>query len=587
MPAIACVQCGQALAEGARFCGHCGATQAVTSGAKTLLEAPKAAQAPAAAPAPVSSLAGGAAPAAVNKQTMVGFASPFAPPAQGAPAPAGPAKHLAAAKTMLGIPGSPGMPDLPPVAPAAAPAAARAPAPAPAPGLAATPAPVPTPTPAAAAPVPPKREMHMTMPLQVAYVPPPAPLPDLPAPPPPVIVRKRGIPLSVVAILIAVILMLGAAVIALLWKSTPPISAKATSTADGRDTLHLECEARSCPDGTSVSLDGAKTIFAAGQADLTLAMPLHIGDNNLTLEVARPSGGRDQAVKLVVHVAYRVRADVTTMSAPHPAITVRIEAKPGTVVSIDGKPVTLDATGLGAYTIDESATTEGPADESRVVSLDSTYELTPPGAAAEKGTVSARVAVSPLRVDAPCPRSTTDEDHALFSGRAPKGASVSVDGAPVTVGADGSFETTVPLPATGDHTVEVRASTQALVQRTVHVTATRVASMADAAKSFEQQQPIGYDAAMADLAGKTGAPIVVDGAVVEARASGHRTLMLVDDKRGCAKGPCLARVVVGRDITLARGAKVRAYGYVARPFTTPAGQTVPEIESAFVLQGKR
>jgi hypothetical protein len=432
--------------------------------------------------------------------------------------------------------------------------------------------------------------MNMTMPLQVAYVPPPAPLPDVPAPPPPIIVRKRGIPLSVVAILIAVILVLGATVIALLWKSTPPVTAKATTTADGRDALHLECEARACPDGTTLSLDGAKATFAAGQADLTLAMPLHIGDNNLTLEVARPSGGRDgreQPVKLVVSVAYRVRADVTTMSAPHPAITVRIEAKPGSTVQIDGKPVTLDASGLGAYAVDESAATEGPADESRVVSLDSNYVLTPPGAAAEKGTMSARVVVTPLRVDAPCPRTTTDEDHALLSGRAPKGASVSVDGVTVTPGADGSFETTVPLPATGDHIVEVRASTQALVRRTVHVTVTRVASLTDAAKSFEQRNPLGYDAAMADLASKTGSPIVVDGTVVEARASGHRTLVLVDDKRGCAKGPCLARVVVGRDITLAHGAKVRAYGYVARPFTTPAGQTVPEVESAFVLQGKQ
>ncbi len=428
----------------------------------------------------------------------------------------------------------------------------------------------------------------MTMPLQVAYVPPPAPLQEMPAPPPPVIVRKRGIPLSVVATLIAAILVLGGVIIALLLKSSLPVTAKATTTADGRDALHLECEARACPDGTTVSLDGAKATFAAGQTDLTLAMPLHIGDNNLTLEVARPSGGRDQPVKLAVNVAYRVRADVTTMSAPHPAITERIEAKPGTTVSIDGKPVALDASGLGAYAVDESAATEGPADESRVVSLDSTYVLTPPGGKAEQGTVSARVAVSPLRVDAPCPKTTVDEDHVLISGRAPKGASVTVDGVAVTVGADGSFETTVPLPAPGDHTVEVRASTQALVPRTVHVTATRVASLADAAKSFEQQQPVGYDVAMADLAGKTGAPIVVDGTVVEARASGHRTLVLVDDKRGCAKGPCLTRVVVGRDMALAHGAKVRAYGYVARPFTTPSGQTVPEVESAFVLQqGKR
>jgi hypothetical protein len=46
-------------------------------------------------------------------------------------------------------------------------------------------------------------------------------------------------------------------------------------------------------------------------------------------------------------------------------------------------------------------------------------------------------------------------------------------------------------------------------------------------------------------------------------------------------------VIVGRDMTLARGAKLRAYGYVARPFAAPAGKTVPEVESAFVLQGER
>ena len=63
--------------------------------------------------------------------------------------------------------------------------------------------------------------------------------------------------------------------------------------------------------------------------------------------------------------------------------------------------------------------------------------------------------------------------------------------------------------------------------------------------------------------------------------------MLVDDKRGCAKGPCLARVVIGRDLALVRGDGLRAYGTVARAFTTPGGQTVPEIESQFVLRTKR
>jgi hypothetical protein len=306
--------------------------------------------------------------------------------------------------------------------------------------------------------------------------------------------------------------------------------------------------------------------------------------------------GRDEIVRLVVPVAYRVSADVTTMSAPHPSITIRVEAMRGAQVQVDGKPLALDANGAGAYAVDETAATEGPADESRVVSVDVPYVVEPAqsgraGSTArmpqQKGTVSARVAVAPLRVDAPGPRAVVDEDKVLVAGRAAKNATVTVDGAPVTVGPDGAFETFVPLPAEGDRTIDVRAGTGALTPRLVHVGVSRVGSLADAAKAFEQQKPLGYDAVMSDIAGKTGQPIVVEGDVLESRGSGHRTLALVDDKRGCARGPCLVRVVIGRDLSLVRGERLRAYGLVARPFTTATKQTVPEMESAFVLRTRR
>ena len=126
--------------------------------------------------------------------------------------------------------------------------------------------------------------------------------------------------------------------------------------------------------------------------------------------------------------------------------------------------------------------------------------------------MSARVAVAPLRVDAPGTRAVVDEDKVLVAGRAAKGASVTVDGAAVTVGPDGAFETTVPLRGRRATTrSRCAAAAGALMPRTVHVAVTRVASLADAAKEFEQQKPLGYDAAMSDIAGKTGQPIVVDG----------------------------------------------------------------------------
>jgi hypothetical protein len=550
----------------------------------------------------------------INKQTMIGVASPlsslpsgFAVPAAQPPAPApaptrGPAP--VAHKTMLGVASPFGAQAF-----ANPPAAPLAPAPAPAPlvghktmlgGAATAMAPNRDPVPAQpppavvrppAAPDPAKRAPVMTVALQVAYVPPPAPLPELKAPPPPVVAKKGGVPLTMVALIAGGLLLVGGVVIALLWKGAPPMTAKALSGSDGSDVLHLTCDVKSCPDGTTATLASAKAAFTGGQADLVMPAPLHLGDNEVELQVERPGIGRNETMKFTVAVGYRVKADVSTMSAPKPAITIRVEAKPGTDVKVDGKAVALDANGAGAYAVDESAAAEGPADESRVVSLDLPYAVTPPPAskaAVETGTVSARVAISPLRIDAPGPVAMVEDDHVLVAGRGPKGASVTLDGNPVPVAADGSFEATLPLPAPGDHVAEVRGGTPALMSRTIHLTLTRVSSLTDAARTFEQtQHPIGYDVAMGDIAGSTGRPIVVEGPVLESRASGHRTLVLVDDKRGCRRGPCHARVVVGRDLALAPGDILHAYGVVARGFTTPAGQTVPEVDSEFALRTKR
>jgi hypothetical protein len=506
---------------------------------------PPAAAAPPPGPAP-----GAGAPSL--QRTMLGIAAPGIAPNQNA-APAGPARTV-----LMNAPGAP--------APtAAAPGAAE----------------------------PPRPRHALTLPLDVQYVPPPEPLHELPVPAPPRIVRKGGFPLATVALILIGLLVAGGAVIALLWKGTPPITGQPRATPDGKDVLHLVCDAKSCKDGTVVTLAGVKTTFASGEADLPLATPLHVGDNKLELMVDRPGMGRDELVKLVVPVAFRVSADVSTMSGPKPSITIRVQAQPGADVRVDDKPLALDANGAGAYTIDESVPTQGAADVSRVVSVDVPYVIVlPPTKASpspvpQKGTVSARVAVAPLRVDAPGERGVVEEDKVLVAGRAAKGSTVTVDGASVTVAPDGGFETFVPLPAQGERTVDVRGGTAELVPRTVHVSVTRVASLAEAATAFEQQKPIGYDAAMSDLVGKTGSPIVVDGTVLESRAAGHRTYVLVDDRRGCASSPCLARVIVGRDLPLVRGDALRAYGIVARAFAASTGQTVPEIESSFVVRTRR
>src|SRR5258708_40187855 len=107
----------------------------------------------------------------------------------------------------------------------------------------------------------------------------------------------------------------------------------------GMDVLHLTCDPASCKDGTTATCGGARPLqatFAGGQADLTLAEPLPVGDNELVLQINRPGLGRDEELKIVVPVAFRVHADLSTMTGVHPAITVRTEALAGSDVKLDG-----------------------------------------------------------------------------------------------------------------------------------------------------------------------------------------------------------------------------------------------------------
>jgi hypothetical protein len=442
------------------------------------------------------------------------------------------------------------------------------------------------------APLPPQppdlREQGIDLP-PPPIIPAPPPLAEMPAPPPPKIVRKRGVPLAAVALITGALVLAGGGAIAFFWHGATPITATPRATPEGTDILHVVCDPASCKDGTVVAIESASAsaTFAGGAADLTLAQPLHVGSNALSLRVDRPGMGRDEVVALNVPVAYRVRADVSAMSGAQPSILVHVEALPGSDVRVADKSVTLDANGMGTYAIDESAATEGPADESRVVSLDAPYSVTSAGRPPETGTVSARVSVAPLHVDAPGPRAVVEVDRVIVAGRAAKGATVTVAGAPASVGPDGTFEAAVPLPTIGETSIEVRSSTTSLTPRTVHVALKRVASLADEARFFEKQPTLGYDAALAGLATDAGQAIVVDGEVIEPRASGRRTLLLVDDHRGCAKGPCLIRVVIGQELAVARGDRVRAYGRVARGFATPGGQTVPEVEADFAIRSRR
>lgn len=579
-----CPQCGHPAPAGARFCAQCGAIMGPSAPPPTA--APSPVQTPKKAPSPVS------------KMTMMGFGSTAAPaPVQISPkepTPAPPAAPVAPGGsfrgTMLGL--SAGTPGVPPVAPPAVPPVPRPQPPRATvlgvalPGIAplrAGDSGAPAPTATAAASYPNESNAAFVPPI----VPAPAPLADLPAPSLARFVRRTGVPL-VAVLLVAGGLLLGGG-LGLFWLSRdrPAITAQLRASPEGADVLGLRCDPGSCKNGTSVDVDGARSTFTDGKSDLTLSTLLHIGDNPLALHVDRPGLGRDEVVRLVVPVSFRIRGDLSGISALKPTVAIHVEAATDSIVTVDGKPLALGAGGTATYSIDESAATEGPADESRVVAVQVPYSVTAKGAAPETGIVTARFSVAPLRIDVPGSRGVVDRDRIVVAGRAAKGAVVTVDGSAVSVASDGSFEASIALVAVGERVLRVRAGTPLLSPRTVSVEVKRVASFAQEARAFERLKPLSYDAAMVNPSASVGQPVAVEGEVMKARTSGHRSILIVDDRRGCAKGSCLARVSLAQDLAPAPGTVVRAYGRLAPPFAAASGETVMEVEADFIVTSKR
>jgi hypothetical protein len=421
-------------------------------------------------------------------------------------------------------------------------------------------------------------------PPEVKIVPRPKTLIDEPLPVAPEIPQKRGIPaVAVVGILFAIVAIAGGGIAFFALRNGGTLSAVPQLDENGRESLKIGCP--TCPDGTTVALGASSATVTAGAAVLPLPAPLTIGENDLAVKIERPAGGRKEEVKVHVPVAYRVRADLSTLSAKPPAITVRIEATPGSTVSVEDKPVTLDATGRGSYAIDLSKETEGTG-EPKTFERKIPFAITPKGGKPESGQLTARTAIVPLALDAPGKELLTDKASAAVAGQTRAGTTVTIDGQNVPVDAQGKFGVRVELAAVGEKPLEIVASAPPLAPRIVKVKVTRVASLADAAKGEDAQNPVGYDVFGTDPASKAGQKAMVEGEVVEARATAGHTVLLVDERRKCAKGAsCLVRIVHGEDDKVARGESVRAYGRVLGAVTA-SGKTVPDIEATLVMPVK-
>jgi hypothetical protein len=393
---------------------------------------------------------------------------------------------------------------------------------------------------------------------------------------------KKGVPVvAVIGIVFLILAVAGGAAAFIVLRGGSAIAASPQLDENGRESLKITCD--SCPDGTVVALGASSAQVAGKAAVLPLPAPLKIGENDLDVQIERPSSGRHETVRIHVPVAYRVRADMATLSTKPPAITVRVEATNGSEVTVEGKPVALDPTGRGSYAIDVSHEVEGTSDEQKTIEKKIAFTIAAKGGKPEAGSLTARAAIVPLHLDSPGSVLYTEKTTAAVSGQTKAGATVSIEGATSPIDAQGRFGARIELKDLGEKSLEIIANAPPLAPRVVHAKAIRVASLDAAAQELESKGPLAYDAFATDPSAKVGQAVAIDGEVVESRSQQGYTVMLVDAKKGCApKAACLVRILHGEELKATRGDTVRAYGVLAGAVAA-SGKQVPDIDASLVI----
>jgi hypothetical protein len=361
---------------------------------------------------------------------------------------------------------------------------------------------------------------------------------------------------------------------------------------EGKELLHLTCS--KCEDGTLATLDGVSVTFKRGgdkgaEADLPLAKPLVIGNNPLSIALVRPGLGRNEVVPITVAVPYRLRPRLDSLGANsgQGPVAIEVELQEGAKLTLGGEAVAVDARGHGMKDVALGAENEGTTGESKVIDKGVDYVFRGPDSSEDRGAVRIKATILPLVIDSPPLHWVTEGRSVWIAGRTAKGAAVFVGKDRATLQGDGSFTHKVDLPKGSEQSLVVRVQSEGFVPRIARMAVKQVDSLRAEGKVFEAKASeatglLGNDAVTADIRGAVGKPMVVEGEVLQETIQGLQSILLIDNRRGCAKGPCVVRVVTVKDDRFQKGSVWKAFGYVTKPFPTNSGTMVPEVEASFL-----
>jgi hypothetical protein len=387
---------------------------------------------------------------------------------------------------------------------------------------------------------------------------------------------------ALVLVGVCAVLIFGAVVFAIFYNSPKALSASVYIDEGGGETLKITCS--NCPDETKAILGEGSTTLTSGSGELKLSQPLVIGTNVFAIALERPGMGRDEEVRVLVPVHYRVRADYSALSEGKSELGVVVHTQPGATVEIDGEAIEIDGEGVGRYAIEIGDKLKGMDAAARPLHDTVQYTITLSEAAVFTGRLQLRTMITPLWLESPGPSTIIDGDRFLLAGVVGKGGTVSVEGTDITLNAEGRFEQMMSVDAVGETTITVRAQMPDHAPRWLPVRIKRVDSLRKEAEIFRQTATDQYGRYGQNVANKIGLAVVADGVVEHSRIEHHSTSILLDVHNGCLEGPCLARLIVGGKLELAPRAEVSAFGRISRAVEgVRKGTMVPEIRVEFLL----
>jgi hypothetical protein len=340
-------------------------------------------------------------------------------------------------------------------------------------------------------------------------------------------------------------------------------------------------------EGFRARFAGTELPLTGGTADFPLAADaLHVGDNALSIDLVGP-GGEVETHQVTLTLNYRVRADLTSLTAAPAAITIVVEAAAGSTVVVDGESLALDPSGRASH----AAPTEGmAASADGMIEYVAHYAITPLGGAATEGTLTTRVPLTTLHLDRPGDDVVTDQSTLDIAGVVPEGASLTIDGAAITVLPGGRFLHRYPMPAIGEFSPRLVASAPNFAPRSHPLHIRRVADLGREAASFTYDRAITYARMGPAPTSFTGQRVMFEGRVYNVEMHDGRGVlqMLVRDCPASERCPLWVSYAVTTDITV--DSWVRIYGTVEgeQEFRSATGEnrTVPSVQATFILPAR-